>query len=163
MYRIIDRFLATTAIAATAAFLSLPAAHANEAGVNVGVLKCNVESGFSFVFGSTRDVQCDYSPTAGGQAASYAGQIKKYGVDIGYVENGVMIWAVLAPSEDMKASALAGTYAGATADVALGAGVGAKVLVGGGNSITLQPLSISGAEGVNIAAGLAALQLDAAE
>ena len=163
MDRIIDRMLATTAIVAAAAFLSLPAAHADEAGIKVGVLKCDVESGVSFVFGSTRDVLCRYSPTGGSEAETYVGQIEKYGVDIGYMESGVMVWAVLAPSEEMKAAALAGTYVGATADVALGAGVGAKVLVGGGNSIALQPLSISGAEGVNIAAGLAALKLNSAE
>ncbi len=163
MDRIIDRMLATTAIVAAAAFLSLPAAHADEAGIKVGVLKCDVESGVSFIFGSTRDVLCRYSPTGGSEAETYVGKIEKYGVDIGYVESGVIVWAVLAPSDDMKATALAGTYVGATADVALGAGVGAKVLVGGGNSIALQPLSISGAEGVNIAAGLAALKLNAAE
>ena len=45
---------------------------------------------------------------------------------------------------------------------AAGAGLGANALVGGGNSFALQPFSISGQKGVNIAAGLVKLSLKAA-
>ena len=56
--------------------------------------------------------------------------------------------------------ALAGSYGGATASAAAGVGVGANVLVGGsGNTISLQPISIEGMTGLNIAAGVAALTL----
>jgi hypothetical protein len=55
---------------------------------------------------------------------------------------------------------LAGTYAGATASATVGVGVGANVLVGGsGNSISLQPLSIEGNTGLNVAGGIAQMTL----
>lgn len=153
--------LGAAALAAMA-FTPLTSALAEE-GVKVGVLKCDVASGASFIFGSTRDVSCLYSPSGNYPSENYLGEIKKYGVDIGYVDSAVMVWAVLAPSAEAKAGALAGSYAGATADAAAGVGVGANVLVGGGNSFTLQPLSITGAEGVNLAAGLGILELKAAQ
>jgi hypothetical protein len=40
-------------------------------------------------------------------------------------------------------------------------GLGANVLLGGGNSIALQPLSISGQEGLNVAGGIGAITLKA--
>ncbi len=141
------------------AALSLPAAEAAEAGVKAGVLKCDVGAGMGFIFGSSRDVTCLYTPNEEGETEQYIGEIKKFGVDIGYKKSGVMLWGVVAPSADMKSGALAGTYAGATAEAAVGAGAGANVLVGGGNSIALQPVSITGAEGLNIAAGLGVLEL----
>ena len=55
---------------------------------------------------------------------------------------------------------LAGTYVGATAEVSIAAGLGANVLVGGSNrSVALQPLSVQGQVGLNIAAGIGALEL----
>jgi hypothetical protein len=47
---------------------------------------------------------------------------------------------------------LSGTYGGATASSTFGVGVGANVLVGGSNdTISLQPVSIEGGTGLNIA------------
>jgi hypothetical protein len=55
---------------------------------------------------------------------------------------------------------LTGTYAGVGAEASVGLGLGANVLVGGSSSgIALQPLSLSAQQGVNIAAGIAALEL----
>src|SRR5919206_4901331 len=68
-----------------------------QGGVQVGVLTCNVASGFGFVFGSSRAVNCTFSPS-GGPPQHYVGAINKFGVDIGYVQSAVMIWAVLAPT-----------------------------------------------------------------
>jgi hypothetical protein len=90
------------------------------------------------------------------------GTIDKFGVDIGYTAAGVILWGVLAPTSDVGPGALAGTYGGATAQVTAGVGVGANVLVGGGNSISLQPVSISGQKGLNVAGGIAAVTLRAA-
>jgi hypothetical protein len=71
-----------------------------------------------------------------------------------------MIWAVLAPTNNLGQGALAGHYAGATASAAVGVGAGANVLVGGfKNSIALQPITIEGQNGLNVAAGVAALSL----
>jgi hypothetical protein len=55
---------------------------------------------------------------------------------------------------------LAGNYGGATAQANVGVGAAANVLVGGSaNSISLQPLSIEGSTGLNVAAGIASISL----
>lgn len=79
--------------------------------------------GLSFVFGSTRRLECVYSPIGNYPSERYTGEIDKFGVDIGYVESGVIIWAVLAPSHSVSRGALSGTYVGVSADVAAGAGL----------------------------------------
>jgi Protein of unknown function (DUF992) len=139
--------------------LAVSPAIAADNKVNAGVLKCDVAGGKSFVFGATRHVDCHFSPAGKEAVDSYKGEIHTYGVDIGYIKAGVIIWTVLAPSTNVKTGALAGTYVGATASAAAGAGMGVNVLAGGGNSFALQPLSISGQKGVNIAAGLTKLTL----
>lgn len=128
--------------------------------VKVGVLSCNVASGWGIIFGSSRELDCTYSPTSG-EPEHYKGEINKFGADIGYVQSAVILWGVLAPSNTIGKGALAGHYAGATAGVAVGVGVGANVLVGGmHSSIALQPISIEGGQGLNVAAGVAAINLD---
>jgi hypothetical protein len=127
--------------------------------VKAGVLTCNVAGGFGFVFGSSRAVNCTFSP-GGGPPQHYVGAINKFGVDIGYVQGAVMVWAVLAPTTNPGPGSLAGTYAGVTGSATVGVGVGANVLVGGsGNSISLQPLSIEGNTGLNVAGGIAQMTL----
>lgn len=139
------------------ALLASPAM-ADGVGVKAGVLTCNVDGGWGFVFGSSKNLQCTY---ANGPAVEhYVGSISKYGVDIGYTANSVIVWGVLAPTLDTAPGALAGDYAGATASVAVAGGIGGNVLVGGLNkSMTLQPLSIEGYTGLNVAGGIAVLTL----
>jgi hypothetical protein len=128
-------------------------------GVNVGSLTCNVASGWGFVFGSSKDLRCVFRQNDR-KALHYVGTISKYGVDIGYTEGGVLVWGVVAPSSDIRAGSLDGDYVGASASAAVGVGVGANVLVGGfDKSISLQPLSVSGNEGLNVAAGIGAISL----
>jgi hypothetical protein len=70
-----------------------------------------------------------------------------------------MVWVVYAPTT-RAAGFLSGTYAGASAEVTVGGGIGANVLVGGSNrTIQLQPLSIQQQNGINVAAGIAAIEL----
>ncbi len=90
----------------------------------------------------------------------YTGTINKFGVDLGYTESSVIIWGVVAPSSDLKPGALEGEYGGVQASASVGIGAGANVLVGGfDKSITLQPLSVEGSKGVNLAAGIGGLTL----
>ncbi|MGH6931905.1 MAG: DUF992 domain-containing protein [Dongiaceae bacterium] len=131
-------------------------------GVKAGFLRCNVDAGVSFLFGSSRDIQCSYTPHGGKRTDYYSGSIDSFGVDIGYRENGVLIWGVIAPASDVGHGSLAGKYSGASAEAAAGYGLGANALIGGGSkSIALQPLSIEGTEGLNIAAGVSTLTLNA--
>lgn len=127
--------------------------------VRVGVLKCKIDSGFGFIVGSSRDVDC-VADLANGENHGYRGKFRKFGLDIGYISEGIMMWAIIAPNWTMPVGALAGHYVGATAEVAAGIGVGANALIGGGDkSFALQPLSVEGVKGVNLAAGVGALTL----
>ena len=55
---------------------------------------------------------------------------------------------------------MAGKFVGASGDISAGVGVGANVLVGGTQkSISLQPLSVKGQVGVNLALGVAGMSL----
>jgi len=136
-------------------------AHADEqkATVRAGYLTCHVSSGWGFIFGSSRSMKCSYALQPG-YTEYYTGSINKFGADIGYLSSAVMIWAVLAPTTNLGQGALAGHYAGATASAAVGVGAGANVLVGGfKSSIALQPITIEGQNGLNVAAGVAEMSL----
>ncbi|MHB8382840.1 MAG: DUF992 domain-containing protein [Candidatus Binataceae bacterium] len=127
--------------------------------VRTGYLTCHVDSGWGFIFGSSRNVKCAYAMQPG-YTEYYTGSISKFGADIGYLQSAVILWSVAAPTNNLGAGALAGHYAGATASLALGVGAGANVLVGGfKNSIALQPVSVEGQNGLNVAAGVAELTL----
>jgi len=128
--------------------------------VRVGVMTCGMASGFGYVLGSSRDLQCTFSP-AQGPAEHYSGTISKFGVDIGYVQNAVMVWTVLAPTVALSPGSLTGTYGGVTASATVGVGVGANVLVGGSSdTISLQPVSVEGGTGLNVAGGFASMSLN---
>ncbi len=150
-------FHAAGAAAAIAAVLSL-AAPADAAGVKVGVLTCHVSSGWGFIFGSSKDLRCNFSGSRYGER--YVGAVSKFGVDIGYTAGGVLVWDVFAPTAGIRHGALSGSYAGATASATVGVGAGANVLVGGSDrSISLQPVSIEGNSGLNVAAGIGSITL----
>ena len=132
-------------------------------GVKAGVLTCNVDSGWGFVFGSSRDLKCIFSDN-GVRTERYTGHINRYGIDIGYKAAGVMVWTVLAPTGNLEQGALAGNYGGISASAAVGIGAGANLLVGGSNrTVSLQPLSVEGLAGLNLAAGIAGLVLNAVD
>mgnify|MGYP003704547965 CR=1 FL=1 len=129
-----------------------------KAGVNVGSLTCKVSGGMGFIFGSTKALDCLFARTDG-IAEQYSGTVNKFGVDIGFTKESHIVWLVFAPGQ-IAPGALAGGYAGVSAAVAAGLGVGANVLVGGGNKqVALQPLSVEGGVGLNVAAGVTEISL----
>jgi hypothetical protein len=151
--------LAAAAAAMAFGALAIAAPARAENGVKAGVLTCNVESGWGFIFGSSREIKCSYAHDHG-SLEHYTGHINKFGVDIGYQSNGVVIWGVLAPTSDVGKGSLAGDYGGVTASAAAGVGVGGNLLIGGfKQSITLQPLSVEGMTGINVAGGIAQMTL----
>jgi hypothetical protein len=136
-----------------------PAWSQQTSGIKAGILTCNVDSGWGFVFGSTRDLKCTYADN-NGSAERYGGHISKFGVDLGYHAGGIVAWAVLAPTSNIDKGALAGTYGGVTGGAAVGVGAGANVLIGGTQrSVALQPISVEGMTGINVAAGIASMEL----
>ena len=159
MTSIIGRFAGVAGVFALLTTAAAPAAAA-ESGVKAGYLKCNVEGNVSFIFGSSRDVACTYKPQSGKRVDRYSGEIRQFGVDIGYLEDGVILWGVVAPTADVGPGALAGDYGGVSADIAAVYGVGANALIGGSDKgIVLQPLSVEGLKGFNIAGGIGILNL----
>ncbi|PBC10087.1 DUF992 domain-containing protein [Mesorhizobium sp. WSM3859] len=135
-------------------------AQAETGGVELGVLDCAIGGGTGFVFGSSKDLSCTFTPADKTFAPeAYFGAVNKYGLDIGTTSQSVMRWLVLTPMNNIYApGALAGDYVGASAEVT--AAVGANLLVGGtGNAFTLQPLSIQTQTGLNIAIGVSQFQL----
>jgi hypothetical protein len=144
------------ALALTALGLGAPAHAAN---LKAGVLTCDVAGGWGYVIGSSKDLRCTFTGV-NGETERYTGTVSKFGIDVGYTRGGVIVWEVLAPASDPGAGALQGGYAGATLSAAAGLGVGAHALVGGlHRSIALQPLSLSGERGLNVAAGIGAITL----
>jgi hypothetical protein len=126
--------------------------------VKIGTLTCHEHSGWGLILGSSRHVDCQFSN--GERVENYTGSINKIGADIGYKSGARIVWAVIAPADRPDTGALAGTYVGGTASATVGLGLGAHALVGGfDRSIALQPLSVEGNGGLDVAAGIGELRL----
>jgi hypothetical protein len=152
--------LPIAAVAAVAA-LSTPVAApawAQAPQVRIGVLSCSVAGGTGFVFGSSKQLDCTLEGE--GRRERYYGVINKFGVDLGATTSSTISWAVLASSDKIGPGALAGNYGGVSGEATVGVGAGANALLGGSDrSIALQPLSVSTQQGINLAVGVAALEL----
>jgi hypothetical protein len=130
-------------------------------GVKLGYLSCHVSSGFGIIIGSSRDLACTFTSSDGKTVENYKGEINKFGADIGYLQSGVILWEVLAPENTTAPGSLSGHYAGGTASATIGVGVGVHALAGGMHgSIALQPIAIEGNTGLNVAAGVATMNLE---
>jgi hypothetical protein len=127
--------------------------------VQVGILECRGGASVGFIVGSVTNLGCVLR-VDGMPEDRYVATIRKIGLDLGITQESALAWGVYAPVARLGPGDLSGDYAGAQGSATLGVGVGGNVLVGGSNnSIALQPLSLQGQVGVNIAAGLASLEL----
>ena len=127
--------------------------------IKAGVLTCDVSAGIGLIITSQKQVFCAFKPDGPGRQEDYDGSITKYGLDLGVTGGGVMVWAVFTDTI-AGPGFLAGDYVGATGEATLIAGLGANVLIGGSNrTVALQPISVSGQIGLNLALGVAALHL----
>ncbi len=125
----------------------------------IGVLECNVSPGIGLVVTSNQTLSCRFSRSYG-PPEYYVGTITKFGLALGATGPGRLVWTVFSATPEPGRFALAGEFTGATAEVTLGAGLGANALIGGNaHSIALQPLSVNAQTGVNVAAGIGALRL----
>lgn len=123
-------------------------------GVKIGYLNCTVGGGVGYLLGSSKEITCTFNSGLTGESPEqYSGFIRKLGVDLGFTTRTNILWAVFAPTAGYHHGGLAGVYSGATAEATIGAGIGANVLFGGtAGSIHLQPISVTGQIGLNIAA-----------
>jgi hypothetical protein len=140
------------------ALSSAAPAHAQRT-VQVGTLNCKMGPTVGLVVGSVQRMSCTFNTNTGGREY-YSATFKRIGLDLGISAGGRMAWAVFAPTQGIAPRALAGKYVGASGDIAVGLGVGANALVGGSRrTIALQPVSVEGQVGINVALGAAGLRL----
>ena len=125
-----------------------------------GTLSCDVSAGIGMILMQKQTMTCVFTPANGGRSEPYLGRIDQFGVALGAVNQGHLIWGVIAPAAGVPRGALSGTYSGVGAQATAGAGVGANLLVGGSRgAFSLQPLSIQGQTGLNIAGGVVQVTL----
>ena len=124
-----------------------------------GILTCRTSASLGLIVGSRQRLQCQFKADTG-ETQEYKGTLDRLGLDLGVTAGGIMTWLVLAQTSTVPHGALTGRFVGASGDASLGVGVGANVLVGGTNkAISLQPLSVQGKVGVNLALGVAGMTL----
>jgi hypothetical protein len=147
-------FVGAVALAAAAT----PPAQAQQSRVQVGTLTCSMSSSIGLVVGSQKNVNCIFKGD-GGPDEAYTGTMTTVGLDVGFTSGGAIVWGVFAGT-NRYVGMLNGTYAGATAEATVAAGLGANALVGGSNrTVALQPLSVQGQTGLDVAGGIGALDL----
>jgi len=157
----LGKILKGTAIAVSV--ILAPMAHAQSSGNSqIGRLKCDVAGGVGLILGSKKKMTCVFTKNDG-TVENYEGRVTKIGVDIGITKKSHIMWAVLAPSGANDEGALAGLYDGVGAEATLAGGVGVNALVSAGNAFTLQPFSVQGQEGLNVAGGLQQIKLEFVE
>lgn len=153
--------IAAFAVPAHSADMSQPvAASKTQPYSQVGVLKCEIDPAIGVIIGSRQEMDCVFQPSnRNARAESYSGRITKIGVDIGYINGGEVIWAVWAPTVRPE-GALDGRYVGASANAAIGIGAGTNILTGGSwKTVSLQPISLQGQKGLNVAVGVSNMRL----
>ena len=149
------------AIAVTMLVASFAGANAQQPiqRIQVGILECRGAASMGFVVGSVTNLGCVLR-AEGMPEDRYVATIRKVGLDLGITQETALAWGVYAPVARLGPGDLSGDYVGAQGSASVGVGLGGNVLVGGSaNSIALQPLSVQGQVGLNVAAGLESLEL----
>jgi hypothetical protein len=145
-------------IATVALVASFASANAQQ-GVRVGVLECTGGQNVSFIVGSNSTLNCVFQ-SEGGRAERYVATIRRFGLDLGFTQNTTVQWTAFAPYARVPRGALAGNYSGVGSNASVGIGFGGNFLLGGNaNQFALQPVSVQGQTGFNVAAGIVELQL----
>jgi|1186.fasta_scaffold43603_2 hypothetical protein len=127
--------------------------------VQIGVLECRGGASVGFIVGSVTHLGCVLRAD-GMPEDRYVATVRKVGIDIGITQESALAWGVFAPVARLGPGDLSGDYVGAQGSASIGIGLGGNVLVGGSaNSVALQPLSVQGQVGLNVAAGLESLEL----
>jgi hypothetical protein len=155
------KFYAALVAAAAFGFLAAPAQAQQPTYTKAGMLTCATSASVGLILTAHQRLRCTFAPDDPRHPPEhYAGSITRLGLNLGVTTGGVLSWAVIAPTKGVPHGALTGTYSGASGDVAFGVGVGANALVGGSHrSFALQPFSVSGQVGINLAVGVASMTL----
>ena len=140
--------------------LIAPIVSANAAPpVRAGILQCQAGQNVGFVVGSVASFECVFR-SEGRRPEPYIATVRRIGLDLGVTAQTQLSWAVNAPTTRLGRGELAGSYGGVGANASIGVGGGGNFLVGGpANAYALQPISLQGQTGLNVAAGVAGLEL----
>jgi hypothetical protein len=150
--------LSTLGIAIAAFAASIASANALSP-VRAGILQCQGGQNVGFVVGSVTSLECVFQ-SEGRRPEPYVATVRRYGVDLGFTEQTQFSWAVNSPAGRVGRGGLTGNYGGVGANASVGVGGGGNFLVGGPqNSYALQPISVQGQTGLNVAAGVADIEL----
>jgi hypothetical protein len=151
--------LSTISIAIAALAASFASASAMPP-LRAGLLQCQGGQNVGFVVGSTTSLQCMFQ-SEGRRPEPYIATVRRFGLDLGVTDQTRLSWAVNAPTGRVGRGDLAGNYGGVGANASVGVGGGGNFLVGGPqNSYALQPISVQGQTGLNVAAGVADIELE---
>ena len=132
---------------------------AAERRLEAGILTCRMAPSVGLILGSRQRMRCRFVRTAEGRIERSLGSVTRFGLDLGVTAGGVMRWRALTRTRSGR-GVLAGHSVGASGSVSVGAGLGAKALIGGSRRSTmLQPLAFSANVGVNLAGGVTGLTL----
>jgi Protein of unknown function (DUF992) len=154
---------AAAAVLAAALTMVAGSADAQPRRIDVGTLTCAMSSSIGLIVGSQKNVNCVFRGQPGEPEEAYTGTMTTVGLDIGITTGGVIVWTVFADTNRFVGM-LAGKYIGATGEVSIAAGLGANVLVGGSHrTVALQPVSVQGQVGLDVAAGIGELDLHPAQ
>jgi hypothetical protein len=145
------------------AALTVPLASANALPpVRAGILQCQGGQNVGFVVGSVTSLECVFQ-SEGRRPEPYLATVHRFGLDIGITDQTRLTWAVNAPTGRLGRGDLAGNYGGVGANASVVIGGGGNFLVGGpANAYALQPISVQGQTGLNVAAGVANIELEPA-
>jgi hypothetical protein len=128
--------------------------------VRAGILQCEGGQNVGYVVGSTTSLQCVFQ-SEGRRPEPYIATVRRLGLDLGITDQTKLSWSVNAPTSRVGYGDLAGNYGGIGANASVGIGGGGNFLVGGqANAYALQPISLQGQTGLNVAAGVASIELE---
>jgi uncharacterized protein DUF992 len=153
--------LSTLSIAIASLVASVASASAlPQPPYRAGILQCQGGQNVGFVVGSATSLECVFQ-SEGRRPEPYIATVHRFGLDLGVTDQTRLSWAVNAPTGRVGRGDLAGNYGGVGANASVGVGGGGNFLVGGPqNSYALQPLSVQGQTGLNVAAGVANIELE---
>lgn len=145
-------------VAITTLVASFASASAQER-IQIGVLECEGGQNVGLVVGSVTSLQCVFQGE-GRRPEAYVATVQRFGVDLGFTQQTKFSWAAYGPTDRIGRGGLAGRYGGVGANASVGVGFGGNFLLGGAaNSYVLQPVSVQGQTGLNVAAGVADIEL----
>jgi hypothetical protein len=144
-----------------ACVLALLSPAAALAGERAGTLQCRLLGNNLSILVENQQMDCTYNDDAeGGAPAHYTGTLTKVGPNISINGQGELAWGVIAATSHIGPGALAGSYTGAGVSAKIGVGGGGAMLVGGSdNTFSLQPFNIQAGTGLGWNAGVENLSL----